>query len=142
MPSAPIPLTQLLPHSLTLLVTLTLVTLRVSEGVSCDTSNAPSTHPLYKSFCGRSFIVGFSQDFAPYSWQVSERVSEGVSEGESEVDETLRYVDSVPEYATLDGWVGLDPTIMDEVAEFLGFNYTVVDVRIPGRQCVCVCVCV
>lgn len=95
----------------------------VISAANCDKSNAPTTNPYYKSFCGRTFVVGFSQDFAPYSWKV---------DAADEETETLLYVDSISEYATMDGWIGLDADVMDEIAEFLGFNYTVVDVRLPG----------
>ena len=92
--------------------------------VDCDVgTNPPSHSPYYKAFCGQTFVVGFPDGFAPYAWKVN---------ASDEEEETLRYVTSVPDHATLDGWVGLDPDIMDEVAKFLGFNYTVVDVRVPG----------
>jgi hypothetical protein len=96
-----------------------------TANADCDTTNPPSNNPYYKAFCGQHFVVGFSTDFAPYSWYVDPSTEE---------EETLRYVTSVPDHATLDGWVGLDPDIMDEVAKFLGFNYTVVDVRVPGTH--------
>lgn len=112
------------------------MTLSITAAVTCDTSNAPTTNPFYKAFCGQTFVVGFSDTFSPYSWYVNPS---------EEVEETLRYMTSVPDYNTLDGWVGLDPDIMDEIAEFLGFNYTVVDVRLPGQHVynvwsfICVC---
>jgi hypothetical protein len=105
------------------------VTVVVTSAVDCDTSNPPSTNPFYKAFCGQTFVVGFSDEFSPYSWYV---------DPSEEEEETLRYVTSVPAHTTLDGWLGLDPDIMDEIADFLGFNYTVVDVRLPGELC-CIC---
>ena len=107
-----------------LLVTFGLCCGRVVVAEDCDKSNPPSNNPYYKYFCGQTFVVGFSDQFEPYSWKVGEA---------QEPDETLKYLTSVSDYATIDGWVGLDPDIMDEVANFLGFNYTVVDVEIPGN---------
>ena len=95
----------------------------VTIATDCDTSNAPWDNPFYKYFCGRTFTVGFSDEFSPYSWKV---------DVDEEEDETLRYMTSVSDHATIDGWVGLDADIMDEIADFLGFNYTVVDVPLPG----------
>lgn len=100
-------------------------TVGVGSAANCDVSYPPSNNPYYKAFCGQSFVVGLSGNFHPYSWKVAP---------EEEEAEALKYMESLPDYATMDGWVGLDPTILDEIAEFLGFNYTVLDVKIPGIE--------
>jgi hypothetical protein len=110
-----------------LLVRLLWMTAAVSAQADCTKEDpSPTENPYYKSFCGLNFKVGFSDKFAPYSYQVDSE------DEDAERKETLRYVNAVPSYATLDNWVGLDPAIMDEIANFLGFNYTVIEVPVPG----------
>jgi hypothetical protein len=92
------------------------LTLRVTFAANCDIGTPPvTTNPFYKKFCGHHYKVGFSDDFKPYSWKVN-----ATDKGDVPSD-----------YATIDGWVGVDADTMDEIADFLGFNYTVVDIPHP-----------
>ena len=109
------------------LVVTSLLKVGATTASNCDNITTNGTHKYYKKFCGRHFMVGFSNNFKPYSWLLQS------TEDGAEKEEIERITkDEMPEYTTLDNWIGLDVAIMDEVAEFLGFNYTVTDIAEPA----------